>query len=435
MNKTLRNTLAPLAVVTSLFFMWGFITVLVDSLIPRLREIFELSYFQAGLVQFAFFIAYGIVSIPAGWLLSRIGYKKGMLVGLATMGIGCLLFWPAAGLRVFPLFMLGYFILASGMTVLQVAANPYVAVLGEESGASSRLNLAQAFNSVGTTIAPIIGAMFILSDRIRSGADITAMEPAVREAYLVNEASAVQGPFIVLACALLLLAAVVGIAHLPRILDPRSTGSFAEAMRHGRLKWGAVGIFVYVGAEVAIGSYLVNYFLSMDLAETVRSNGRLAGIASTLLGKDLPSVDAKGVVGAFVALYWGGAMVGRFIGSYLTRSFKPAMVLAVFGCSAITMVGISMGAQGTTAMWSILAVGLFNSIMFPTIFTLAIEGLGELKPQGSGILCTAIVGGAFVPPLLGLLADSYGFKIAFVLVLACYTYITVYALRLNRVGA
>lgn len=426
-----KHSNAPVIVVISLFFMWGFITVLVDSLIPRLREVFELSYFQAGLVQFAFFIAYGIVSIPSGWLLARIGYKRGMLVGLTVMGIGCLLFWPAAGYRIFPLFMLGYFILAAGMTVLQVAANPYVAVLGSEEGASSRLNLAQAFNSVGTTIAPIVGANYLLSDHILDGKAIGALTPADRASYMIEEAAAVQGPFIVLAGALLVLAIFVGLVYLPSILEGENTGSYTDAFRQGRLMRGALGIFVYVGAEVAIGSYLVNYFLSMDLAEAVRENSTMRGIAA-LLGSNFQGMDAKGVVGVFAALFWGGAMIGRFIGSLLTRVFRPALVLMVFGLLAISMVFVSISSTGFVSMWSILAVGLFNSIMFPTIFTLAIEGLGQLKPQGSGILCTAIFGGAIIPPLLGFFADEYGFKVALLLVVCCYGYITFYAWNERR---
>lgn len=426
---TTRSMNGPFAVVTSLFFMWGFITVLVDSVVPRLREVFELSFFQAGLVQFAFFIAYGVVSIPAGWLLARIGYRKGMLIGLATMGLGCLLFWPAAGFRLFPLFMLGYFTLAAGMTVLQVAANPYVAVLGTEAGASSRMNLAQAFNSVGTTLAPLIGAKYLLSDRILDSDAIKALTPAERELYYAAEASAVQGPFVVLAGALLVLALLVAVARLPRILDTAHAGSYRSALGHRTLVFGAIGIFLYVGAEVAIGTYLVNYFLSMDLATIVRGDALLSSIASTLLGGSLDGVDAKGVVGAFVALYWGGAMVGRFAGAWLTRILAPGLVLALFAGTAIALVVLSMLTTGTVAMWSILAVGLFNSVMFPTIFSLAIEGMGDLKPQASGILCTAIAGGAFVPPLLGAWADVSGFKLAFVLLLACYAFIAVFGLR------
>jgi FHS family L-fucose permease-like MFS transporter len=271
-----------------------------------------------------------------------------------------------------------------------------------------------------------VGAQYILSDRILSSEAIATLSMAEREEYYIAEASAVQGPFAVLAGALLVLAVIVGLARLPRILDTQRVGSYGQALRNRRLLGGAVGIFLYVGAEVAIGTWLVNYFLSMDLAQAVRGNTFMAGIASALLDKPLSSVDAKAVVGAFVALYWGGAMVGRFIGAALTRLIDPATVLAVFGLTAIGLVGTSMATHGFTAMWSILAVGLFNSVMFPTIFTLAIQGSGDLKPQGSGILCTAIMGGAFIPPLLGRLADSFGFKAAFVLLLLCYAYIVLY---------
>lgn len=414
------------SVVTSLFFMWGFITVLVDSLIPRLREIFELTYFEAGLVQFAFFIAYGIISIPAGALLSRIGYKKGMLVGLATMGIGCLLFWPAASLRIWPLFLLGYFVLAGGMTILQVAANPYVSVLGPEQGAASRLNLSQAFNSLGTAIAPLIGAMFILSDNIKTSGEIQLLQESDKLKYFVSEAAAVEGPFIVLAIGLLALAVFIAFANLPTVLSEKNVGSYRAVLKNNRLLMGAIGIFLYVGAEVAIGSYLVNYFLDMNLAEAIRSNDTMRGICSGLLGSDLSNVDQKGIVAAFVMFYWMGAMVGRFIGALLTRIFVPGKVLALFGAGAIIMIIISMMTLGFVSMGSILLVGLFNSIMFPTIFTLAIEQLGDMKPKGSGILCTAICGGAFIPPLYGLFTDLAGFKIALLLLIACYGYIMYY---------
>lgn len=411
------------SVVTSLFFMWGFITVLVDSLIPRLREIFELTYFEAGLVQFAFFIAYGIISIPAGALLSRIGYKKGMLVGLATMGMGCLLFWPAASLRIWPLFLFGYFVLAGGMAILQVAANPYVSVLGPENRAASRLNLSQAFNSLGTTIAPLIGAMFILSDNIKTSAEIQVLEEPDKLKYFVSEAAAVEGPFIVLAICLLALAAFIAFARLPSVLSEKNVGSYREVLKNNRLLMGAVGIFLYVGVEVAIGSYLVNYFLDMDLAEAIKNSDVMRGIGSGLLGNDLNGVDQKGIVAAFVMFYWMGAMVGRFIGAFLTKIFVPGSVLALFGIGAIAMIVISMMTLGFISMGSILLVGLFNSIMFPTIFTLAIEQLGDMKPKGSGILCTAICGGAFIPPLYGWLTDLAGFKVAFLLLIGCYGYV------------
>ncbi|MDG1476433.1 MAG: sugar MFS transporter [Vicingaceae bacterium] len=416
---------------TSLFFMWGLITVLVDSLIPRLREIFELTYFQAGMVQFAFFIAYGLVSIPAGSLLHKIGYKKGIILGLGVMGTGCLLFYPAAAFRVFPLFMLGYFILASGMTVLQVAANPYVTVLGDEASASSRLNLSQAFNSLGTAIAPALGATLILSDNIKTSEEIGALELAVKEAYFVTEAAAVQKPFIVLALALVALAVVVKFVKLPQILNKALDTSYGKALKHKRLSLGVIGIFVYVGAEVAVGSYLVNYFMEMNLAEIIRQNELMNSIARLVHGTDLQTIDGKGVVAAFVIFYWSGAMVGRFVGSYLTKVFPPNKVLGVFALLAIACIMGSVLTSELISMWFILAVGLFNSIMFPTIFSLAIDGLGELKPHGSGLLCTAIAGGAFVPPLFGLFTDFSGFKIAFVLIMLCYAYILYYSKKVE----
>ena len=430
----MKNYRFSFALLTSLFFMWGLITVLVDSLIPRLRDIFELTYFQAGLVQFAFFIAYGLVSIPAGYVLHRIGYKKGIILGLAIMGAGCLLFLPAASFRLFSLFMGGYFVLAAGMTILQVAANPYVTVLGDEKGASSRLNLSQAFNSLGTTIAPAIGAIFILSDHINSSTEITALDAAGKLAYYEAEAAAVEKPFLVLAFSLLVLAGIVLLAKLPKVLNTEAKTNYRSALKDNKLKLGAIGIFLYVGAEVAIGSYLVNYFLDMQLADVIRNNELMRTVLS-LFHSDVDAIDNKAIVATFLVFYWGGAMVGRFIGSYLTRVFSPSRVLSLFSAGAIFFVLVSMFTNGLVSMWAILAVGLFNSIMFPTIFSLAIEDLGELKPQGSGILCTAIAGGAFVPPLYGFFADVIGFKLAFLAVLLCYGYILFYGTKIPKLNS
>ena len=406
--------------------MWGFITVLVDSLIPRLKEIFELTYFQAGLVQFAFFIAYGLISIPSGALLHKIGYKKGIMLGLSIMGLGCLLFLPAASFRMFPIFLLGYFILAAGMTILQVAANPYVTVLGDEKTASSRLNLSQAFNSLGTTIAPALGAVFILSDTIKSSDEIKLLSNSAKESYLAIESSAVQMPFLILAIALILLALVVLKIDLPQLLNTSANSNYGMVLANKKLVYGAIGVFLYVGAEVAIGSYLVNYFLDMNLAEVIRSSDLMAWIVSSIQSGDLSTIDDKAIVGSFVMFYWGGAMIGRFIGSYLTQQFNPNRILSLFALLAILFIVISMSTTGLVSLWSILAVGLFNSIMFPTIFSIAIEDLGDLKPQGSGILCTAIAGGAFIPPLYGYFTDISGFKMAFLLLIVCYAYILYY---------
>ncbi len=417
---------------TTLFFLWGFITVLVDSLIPRLRELFTLSYFQAGLVQFAFFGAYFLLSIPASYILSKIGYKKGIILGLLTMATGCLLFYPAASYRIFGVFMLAYFILAGGMTILQVAANPFVAVLGSEDGASSRLNLSQAFNSLGTAIAPAVGALFILSDTIKTEDEIASLTDTAKEAYLVTEVSAVQTPFLGLALFIMLIAGIFFFAKLPKLISEKTTGTYAQVFKQKNLMLGVLGIFFYVGAEVAIGSYLVNYFLDMNLVSVFTENGFMKSIAEGILNSGLTDNDNKAIVGVFVTFYWSGAMIGRFAGAYLTKIMKPGRVLSIFSIFAISLILISISTTGLVSMWSILAVGLFNSIMFPTIFTLAIDGLGELKPKASGILCTAIVGGALIPPLYGFLTDKIGFKTALFFIIVCYTYILYFGYRNSK---
>ena len=411
---------------TTLFFLWGFITVLVDSLIPRLRELFTLTYAQAILVQFAFFGAYFLLSIPASYLLSKIGYKKGIILGLLTMASGCLLFYPAAAYRTFNIFLLAYFILAGGMTILQVAANPFVAVLGSEKGASSRLNLSQAFNSLGTAIAPAVGALFILSDTIKTEDEIAVLSKTAKETYLATEASAVQMPFLGLALFIFLIALIFLFAKLPKMINEVSTGTYTEAFQNKNLMLGVLGILFYVGSEVSIGSFLVNYFQEMNMVPLIRESNILMNIAETVAKvffKSLNGADDKALLGIFVIFYWSGAMIGRFVGSYLTRIMNPGKVLGVFASMAIILILTSVSTTGLVSMWSILGVGLFNSIMFPTIFTISINGIGKLKPKGSGLLCTAIVGGAIIPFICGNLIDSFGFDIAFIFISFCYAYI------------
>jgi len=423
--------------VTSLFFMWGFITVLVDALIPRLKDVFELTYLQAGLVQFAWFTAYGVISIPGGRLIKRIGYKNGILVGLSLAALGCLIFYPAASTRVFGLFLLALFVVASGITVLQVAANPYIAVLGPEEGASSRLNLAQAFNSLGTTIAPIISATYLLSDTVMTGAEQSELTDEARAAYQAAEAGAVQVPFVLLALAFLVLAAIIWRIALPRILEGAEGAqrSLGEVFSNGRLRAGAIGIFVYVGAEVALGSYMVNYGLHLNVHELMQSSPlleRMAGLAASIKGQSVLDMDPKGKLGVLLTFYWGGAMVGRFLGAALMQRVKPGLLLGVFATLAVALVISSSASSGLPALLLLLGVGLCNSIMFPTIFTLGIEQLGDAKPQGSGILCTAIVGGAVIPPAFGALLDASGFGLALMLVALCYSYIAGFGFRSGR---
>ncbi len=425
MNK--NKYLFPFIALTSLFFLWGFLTVLVDFLIPRLKEIFTLTYFQAGLVQFAFFMAYFLLSIPAGFILSKIGYKKGIILGLLTMALGCLLFYPAAEFRTFSIFLIAYFILAGGMTILQVAANPFVAVLGDKKGASSRLNLAQAFNSLGTAIAPAIGATFLLSDTIKTTAEIDVLSEIEKSAYYISEAVAVQTPFILLSIFIVALAVIFAFVKLPSIIKTVSNSGYTKVLKNKVLMMGAFAILVYVGAEVAIGSYLVNYFIDMNMHLVIQSTPWMNNIAINILNTDLASLDKRAIVGAFVTFYWSGAMIGRFVGAYLTSKNNPSKVLGFFAIGALLVIIISMNTVGLLSMWSILAVGLFNSIMFPTIFTLSIQDIEELKPQASGILCTMIVGGAIIPPLYGFITDLSGFKAAMILLLACYGYIYYFA--------
>lgn len=416
---------------TALFFLWGFVTVLVDSLVPRLREVFTLTYFEAGLVQFAFFGAYLLLSIPSGYILSKIGYKKGIILGLGTMALGCILFYPAAEIRVFWLFMLGYFTLAAGITILQVAANPFVTLLGSEKTASSRLNLSQAFNSLGTAIAPAMGALFILSDKVMTTEEINFLSEAERKVYYINEAAAVQIPFLGIALFILLIAVVFFFVKLPKVHNENASTGYSGVLKNKNLLLGALGIFFYVGAEVALGSYLINYFLSLDAAQLVLGTPVMRIMAEWFL-TDLASSSEMAIVGVFVTFYWTGAMVGRFIGSFLTSIISPAKILCIFAIVAASLVMVSISTSGLVAMWSILAVGLFNSIMFPTIFSLALGGLKDDKPQGSGILCSMIVGGAIIPPAFGYLADSFGFTTALVLVLCCYLYIFFFGIRSQR---
>ncbi len=474
-NNGNTNYTPALIVLTSLFFMWGFITCLNDILIPHLKAIFDLNYTQVMLVQFTFFTAYAIVSLPSGMLVEKIGYKTGIIIGLLTAAVGTALFYPAAGYRSYEIFLLALFVLASGITLLQVAANPYVAILGKPETASSRLNLSQAFNSLGTTIAPIFGSILILSFAVKGADELAKLKMTDQEAYKLLEASSVQTPYLILTGMLIAVAIIIALFKLPKIEASSQSSSESEGGsfdHHHKSAWGyrhlvlgAIAIFVYVGGEVAIGSFLVNYF-------------------KELLGM------REAEAGTYVALYWGGAMIGRFFGSitlsgmtdtkkkniyaalvfvlalviamYVTKEYqnlaafslsgfgktltflvlvgvnfiafnlgkrKPGRTLSILAVIAAVLVIISMLTFGELAMWSILAVGLFNSIMFPTIFTLAINGLGKHTGQGSGILCTAIVGGALIPLAQGFLADNIGIHHAFILPVLCYAYIAYYGIK------
>ena len=405
----------PLAVVTTLFFMWGFLTCLNDILVPHLKAIFDLSYAKVMLVQFAFFSAYFLFSIPWSRVVNKIGYQKTMVVGLLTMAVGSFLFLPAASAASYPLFLTALMILAAGITGLQVAANPYVVVLGKPETASSRLDLTQAFNSLGTTIAPKVGGLLILAAAPLAIEELRQLTPQALHAYRVQEAASVKLPYSVIGVALILLAVLIGSFKLPKIeaASFQHGGKTNDSIwKHPNLVLGSIAIFAYVGAEVSIGSFLVNYLGQSDIAH----------------------LSAKAAAG-FVSFYWGGAMVGRFLGAGLLGRFKPGSLLGLCAIFAALLVLISMAATGHVAMWTILGVGLFNSIMFPTIFSLGVAELGPLTGNASGLLNMAIVGGAILPVLQGMIADRVGIHHAFVLPVICYLYILYYGLSGSRANS
>lgn len=402
----------PLAVVTTLFFMWGFVTVLNDVLVPHLKSIFDLNYARVMLIQFAFFSAYFLFSIPSARVIDAIGYKRTMVAGLFTMGAGALLLVPAASVPSYPLFLAALMVLAAGITALQVAANPYVAVLGPPQTASSRLNLAQAFNSLGTAIAPWLGAHLILNAAPKGSDALRDMTPAVLQAYRIQEASSVKLPYTVIGFALFALALAIAGFRLPPMPGAERHGAAngrVSLWKYRHLVLGAVGIFVYVGAEVSIGSFLINYF----------SQAYIGNITELQAAK-------------YVSYYWLGAMTGRFIGSAVLQKVQTGAVLGFAAIVACLLVCTSMLAFGSLAMWSIILVGLFNSVMFPSIFTLGIAELGPLTGDGSGLLIMAIVGGAVIPVLQGALADRIGIHHAFILPAVCYVYIAYYAFKGSR---
>jgi FHS family L-fucose permease-like MFS transporter len=419
MAKKTSNSLA-LTIVTFIFFMWGFLTVMNDILIPHLKSIFHLSYAGTMLIQFMFFLAYFIMSMPSGKIVSMFGYKNSIIIGLIVTGIGGLLFYPAAAMHLYALFLFAFFILATGITLLQVAANPYVSLLGPAKTASSRLNLAQAFNSLGTMIAGPIGGMLILSAVVVSATKLASFTPAEKLAYQTQQAHAVQWPYIAFALILFLLAVVVYLFRLPKVFSEEGPEekiqqheekhTYREALKHRHLVFGMIAIFVYVGAEVTIGSFMVNF------------------ISLPHIGHISESTAAR-----YLGVYWGGAMVGRFIGSAILQKVDARKLLGIFATVAGLLVLMAMLTTGRVAMAAILAVGLFNSIQFPNIFTLGIEGMGKLTDKASSLLIMAIVGGAIIPVVQGVIADNIGIHHAYILPLICYAYIVFYGFKGSKI--
>jgi MFS transporter, FHS family, L-fucose permease len=446
-----RTYRAPFAIMTVLFFMWGFMTVWNDVLIPRFKEAFTLTYFQAMLVQFAFFGAYGvgsltycIVSMVSGDPINRIGYKNGVVAGLLIAAVGSALFYPAAALTSYPFFLLALFIVGLGFALLQIAANPYVTILGPERTASSRLNLSQAFNSFGTTIGPLIGGWLIFTVFTRAGQ---------------HGADSVKIPYLCFATVFVLLAIVFKAIHLPSFTNSDQIPHGAGALRHPHTVLGMVAIFMYVGGEVAVGSAIINFLGSV----------RMGGLAHEAASR-------------YLAFYWGGLMIGRFMGAFALSDLRgwlkhtliaavpviaiaviaitsgrhealhygvflailllafflgeasPQRMLMIFSAAIILLLATGIMSYGETAKWAVLAVGLFCSVMWSNIFSLAIEGLGPLKSQGSSLLVMAILGGAVLPPLQGAVADHFGIQTSFIVPMIAFAYIAFYGAYGYRAG-
>jgi FHS family L-fucose permease-like MFS transporter len=397
--------------VMGLFFIFGGITSLNDVIIPKLKELFTLNYTQAMLVQFCFFTAYAVVGIPGAWLVKRIGYMRGAVAGLLTMMVGCLLFIPASQSAAYPLFLLALFVLASGVVIVQVVANPLISLLGPAKTSHSRLTFAQAFNSLGTTVFPFFGSILILGGLAKLSAD--KLSGTELDAYRTAESQAIVHGYIALAVALALVAGVVWYFRNRLKGEKHEQGSLLGGLgllKQGRFGFGALCIFLYVGAEVSIGSLIVNYL----------KQAHVMGLAEQSAGK-------------LIGLYWGGAMVGRFVGSAVLRMASPGKVLAFNAVGAIALLAISTHTTGVLSGYSLLAIGLMNSIMFPTIFSLACEGLGKRAADGSGIINVAIFGGAVVPLATGAIADATGsLSLGLILPALCYATIALFGWYARR---
>ena len=391
----------PMILMVTLYFGIGFITALNDILVPHFKDLFHLSNVLALLVQFCFFGAYFVMSMPSGWIVGRIGYKAGIMAALSTMGCGLLLFVPASIVISYPLFLFALFVVGSGLALLQVAINPYVGALGPPESAASRLNLCGFFNSGATTLAPYVGPLFIF---MAAGATTAQLARSVRL------------PYVLIACFTFALVLVTRFVHLPVLIEKPSaqTKTDGSAWQFVHLRLGAVAIFCYVGAEVAIGSLIINFLGQPGMG------GRPGG---------MPHAEAA----HYVSLYWGGAMVGRLIGSGALLKVRMESALATVATVAFVLVALAIFGHGPLAMWAVVSCGLFNSVMWPCIFPLSVKGLGRFTSEGSGILVMMVVGGAIVPEIQGALADRFGYQHSFAIVLACYAYLMYFGLAGYRV--
>jgi MFS transporter, FHS family, L-fucose permease len=388
-----KNYTIPLMLMVSLYFGIGFITALNDILVPHFKDLFHLTNVTALLVQFCFFGAYFVMSLPSGWIVGLIGYKRGIVAALSVMGCGLLLFLPASINIFYPLFLFALFVVGSGLALLQVAINPYVGALGPPETAASRLNLAGFFNSIATTSAPRIGAAFIF---IAAGASAAQLAHSVRKPYLI------------LAICAFAMAIITSFVQLPDVFEKGGSKSDVDgsAWSFSHLRLGALAIFFYVGAEVAIGSIMINYL----------SQPSMGGLSHEVAAR-------------YVSYYWGLSLIGRFVGFFALRWIRAQRALAVVSLVAAGLIGLTVAAHGHIAMWAVVFCGLCNSVMWPCIFPLSVKGLGRLTSQGSGILIMMVVGGAVIPEIQGFLADTLGYQHSFAIVFLCYAYIFFFAIK------
>ncbi|HWE83385.1 MAG TPA: sugar MFS transporter [Terracidiphilus sp.] len=415
--------IGPFIAVAALYFIFGFVTNLNMGLVPYLKQIFEIHTFenwQAMLAEGAFFTAYFVCSSPSAKLIEAIGYKRTMVVSLFIQVAGALLFVPAAAQVSFPLFLLAIFVVGAGVTALQTAANPYIAILGPEKSAPIRLNLAQALNSLGGTIAPWVAGAYILTSKVTDPSVVAAEPPDMQHAYQVTIAHTVRMPYIVIAFGLVILGIAIALTHLPHITATQEfrPGKAVDAVL-GRSIWGyrhtvlgALGIFLYVGVEVGLATAMVLYF----------SDSQHGGL----------NVLTVSAAQKLVVYYWGGALIGRLLGSAIMTRVNAGKLLGIFGTVAALLVLVSIFTSGNMAIWSLILAGFFNSVMFPNIFALGIAGLGPMTSKGSGLIMTAVWGGALIPVFIGWLSDHYSYEVALAVPVICYFYIAVYGFELHK---
>jgi MFS transporter, FHS family, L-fucose permease len=437
---TERKYLLPFVLVTSLFFLWSIGVNLNDVLIPHLKKAFDLTDFQSSFIQVAFFGGYFLAAFPAGRLMERIGYKKGILVGLLICSTGTLLFLPAASSRQYAFFLLALFVMSCGQSFLEVGANPYVTILGPAGSAERRLNFAQSFNSVGAVLVLTMGSVFILSGVEHTAAQRAAMSPQQVQAYIGSEANSVKVPYLVITSIFLVVAALIYLAHLPEVATQsagdaeESTGKgLDQVLAHRHLVKGVIAQFFYVGAQVGVGSFVIR-FAKQTMPQTLASMASwdsqfLAGHAgekASLIARLIPDSPEK-MAAIFLVAHQTGFMIGRFSGSWMMKRIPAANLLSIFGIGAFICVLIGIGASGIAAVLAIVLIGFFNSIMFPTIFALSLKNLGNLTKRGSSLLVMSIIGGALIPAAMGKISDLSNIQRAFVIPLICYLYVIYFA--------